>query len=158
MDQRVKMRLLLVGGTIMFILTVVIVLYGFRRTEELRTESDVELLMRSPKKAAFGGAPVGLLLGAGSEAAPADGSAEFDDGMTATLVGISQQECASCPGQKEFVAVVRLAGGAVPEGVNANARLSPETSPQWGNYGYLFNILDIGAGFVVFSVEGPEQQ
>lgn len=158
MDQRVKMRLLLVGGTIMFILTVLIVLYGFRRTEELRTQTDVEILMGVPKRAAFGGAPVGLLLGAGSPAEPAEGSAEFDDGLIATLVGVEQQPCPSCDGQKELVAVIKLQRGSVPESANAFARLSVATSPQWGDYGYLFNILDIGAGYVVFSVDGPTPQ
>lgn len=32
------MRLLLVGGAVMLVVTVLIVVYGFRRTEELQTD------------------------------------------------------------------------------------------------------------------------
>lgn len=140
----------------MFVLTVIIVLYGFKRTEELRTESDVEMLMEEPRRATFGGVPVGLLLGAGGPAKPAEGSALFDDGLMVLLSAVEMQPCMTCPGQKEPVAVLHLSGGRIPEGRTVTARLSVNGAPLWGDYDYLFSLLDIGAGFVVFGVEGPQ--
>lgn len=157
MDQKVKIRLLLVVGTIMFILTVLIVLYGFKRTEELRAQEDVISLMAVPKKVSFGGTPVGLTLGAGSAAEPAEDSAEFDDGMVATLVGVEERQCVRCTGQKELLAILKLRGGNVPEGVNSYARISSVTAMQWADYGYLFSLLEIGSGYVVFSVDFEQQ-
>ena len=72
-----------------------------------------------------------------------------------TLTAVETQTCLTCAGQKEEVAVLHLSGGKIPVGTTLTARLSAAGSPQWGDYGYLLTLQDIGPGFLVFSAEGP---
>src|SRR5512135_680096 len=96
MTLKVKMRLLLLSGVVMIVATTLIVMYGFKRTEELQQERHGEALMKEPRTAAFGDVAVGLTLGVGGDAAVAEDSAVFDDGLVVTLVGVEKRQCTEC--------------------------------------------------------------
>lgn len=146
------MRLLLLGGVALVAATVLIVLYGFKRTEELRSEAHVQELMRQPRTASFGNVPVGLEMGLGSAATPAEGSAQFDDGLVATLVGIEKQSCAECGPAGRLVAVLQLNGGSIPASRPVIVRLSDAAS-AWADHGYVITLLSIDASSAVISAD-----
>src|SRR5512142_2367210 len=123
MTLKVKMRLLLVCGVVMIVVVTLIVMYGFKRTEELQVERHGEVLMKEPRTAAFGDVAVGLTLGAGGDAAVAENSAVFDDGLVVTLIGVEKRPCANCGPAGEPVALLRLAGGKIAKGSDAIARI-----------------------------------
>ena len=145
------MKLLLAGGVILLIVTVLIVTYGFRRTEELRTDNELAELALVPRATTFG-VPVGLLVGLGETPRQSDAIAAFDDGLTVSMVGIETQQCAGCGPGGQQVAVLRLTGGKIPAGSEAMARVSA-TSPTWADRGYVVTMLDINAAQVTFYVE-----
>lgn len=151
LNPRAQMKLLLVGGTVMLIVTVLIVLYGFRRTEELRTDNELAELALLPKISGFG-LPVGLFVGLGETPRLSDSSATFDDGLFVSLVSIEKQQCAECPPDGQPVALLRLTGGTLASGEEALARISA-TQPQWADRGYVVSLLEIDAAQVAFIVE-----
>lgn len=153
MTLKVKMRLLLVAGVALIVATTLIVMYGFKRTEELQQERHGEVLMKEPRTAAFGDVPVGLTLGIAGDAAAAEDSAVFDDGLVVTIIGVEKKSCERCGPSGESVALLRLSGGKLPKGDDVVARVSP-SSLEWRDRGYLVTMLDIDpAGSVVITVD-----
>ncbi|HTK04647.1 MAG TPA: hypothetical protein VL500_03620 [Candidatus Eisenbacteria bacterium] len=146
------MRLLVLGGVALLASTILIVLYGFKRTEELRSESHIQEMMRQPRTASFGNVPVGLAMGLGGSAAPAENSASFDDGLVVSLVGVEKQNCADCGPEGRLVAVLQLNGGGVPAIRPAIVRLSGD-APAWADHGYVITLLSIDASSVVIAVD-----
>ncbi len=153
MTLKVKMRLMLLVGVVMIVLTTLIMLYGFKRTEELQQETHGRVLMKEPRTASFGDVPVGLTLGIGGDAAPAADRALFDDGLLVTIIGVEKRQCAGCAAGGEPMALLRLSGGKLGKGPDAIARISP-SSLEWRDAGYLVTMLDIDpSGSVVFTVD-----
>jgi len=141
------MRLILLGGVLMVIATYFVVTFGFKRTEELRSEDHVEQLMREPRTASFG-VPVGLEMGLGGTPAPAVVSAQFDDGLVASLVSIKREGGVN----GGLVASISLSGGGMPTDRTTEVRLS-ETAPIWVDHGYSLSLLQIESVAVVLVAE-----
>lgn len=147
------MRLLLACGVAMVVVTTLIVMYGFKKTEELQMERHGVALMREPRTASFGEVPVGLTLGLAGDAAAAEDSAVFDDGLLVTIIGVERRQCAECGAAGEPMALLRLSGGKLAKGSDAIARISP-SSLEWRDRGYRVTMLDIDpTGSVVFTID-----
>jgi len=152
MSPTTKLRLMLVLGVVMIALTTFVVLYGFKRTEELRSEAHTQELMRQPRTASYGSVPVGLAIGMGGSVMPAEGQAQFDDGLVVTLVNVERQKCAECGPDGNLVATFLLMGGNVGQANGLQVKLSP-LSPRWNDQGYLMTLLDIDPRGCVFTVD-----
>lgn len=144
--------MLLLAGVVMLAVSTLIILYGFKRTEELRSEAHVEALMRRPRDASYGDVPVGLVLGQGSTAMPGEGQALYEDGLLVSLLSIERERCPDCGPDGRLVATLHLEGGNVREAVGLNAKLSLDR-PQWADRDLRITLLDIDPRMAVFGIE-----
>lgn len=145
------MRLMLLLGVAMIVFTTLIVVYGFKRTEELRSEEHTQVLMRQPRDGAFGDVPVGLIIGQGGSVMPAEGEARFEDGLLVSLTAIDRMRGSEGVPEGTLLATLHLSGGGIGDPQGIDVRLSP-VAPQWADRGYLFTLLEVDPRAMVFTV------
>lgn len=141
MSERARVKWLLLLGVVLFALTTLVVIFGFRRTEELRTTSDLDGMMLKPRPSAFG-VSVGLQLGHGEPASRFESSASFEDGLTATIVSIKRRSCTTCGPDGMYEAVIALDGGRIPPGVPVQLTISP-AQLDWSDHDYVVTLANI---------------